>query len=201
MPLIRAAAAADLDDLYEICLRTGDGGADASAMFDDPRLLGEVYVGPYVVLASGMGLTAVDRAGPAAYALATADTRRFEAECEEEWWPPLRTRYADPGPGPVTPDQEIMALIHRPQLASPDLVADFPAHLHIDLLPRVQGRGIGRVLMERLLGELDSSGVPGVHLQVDARNDRAIGFYRHLGFVTLEAKADVVAMGLPLNER
>ena len=30
-------------------------------------------------------------------------------------------------------------------------VADYPAHLHIDLLPELQGQGFGRALIRRLL--------------------------------------------------
>jgi hypothetical protein len=36
-----------------------------------------------------------------------------------------------------------MAVIHRPELALDEVVAGYPAHLHLDLLPRFQGRGVG----------------------------------------------------------
>ncbi|MEX1126568.1 MAG: GNAT family N-acetyltransferase [Acidimicrobiia bacterium] len=200
MPLIRAVEAGDLDALYEVCLRTGDAGADGTSLFKDPRLLGEVYVGPYLSVRGGLGLTAVDDDGPAGYALAAVDTRRFEAECEAEWWPALRARYPDPGPGPATPDEEVIAVIHRPHRALDAVVARFPAHLHLDLLPRLQGRGVGRIMMGRMLGELVARGVEGVHLGADARNQRAIGFYTHLGFITLEADEYGVVMGIRLDK-
>lgn len=192
MPTIRGVEPADLDALYEVCLRTGNAGEDATVLFDDPRLLGEVYVGPYLMLDSGLGFTPVDEDGPGGYGLATADTRLFEAECEAEWWPPLRERYPDPGPHPRTADEEVMAVIHRPELAFDEVVAEYPAHLHLDLSPRFQGRGVGRMLMELMLDELAASGASGVHLVADARNRRAIGFYLHLGFMVLDARDDVV---------
>ncbi len=77
-PQIREVVVSDLDALYEVCLRTGDSGSDASALYKDPRLLGEVYVGPYVMLDGAIGLTAVDSVGPGGYALAAIDTRGFE---------------------------------------------------------------------------------------------------------------------------
>jgi ribosomal protein S18 acetylase RimI-like enzyme len=196
--LIRPVEPADLELLYEIALRTGDAGEDATDLFEDRRLLGEVYVGPYVMLGEGIGFTALDDDGaPAGYVLAAADTRRFEREAEEEWWPRLRERYPAPVGEPATADEEMIDLIHHPELAPDWVVAEYPAHLHIDLLPHVQGRGLGRRLIERLLSELRSRGVPGVHLGADPRNHRAIAFYEHLGFTHLTDEDDVV-MGLRL---
>src|SRR3546814_10812782 len=41
--------------------------------------------------------------------------------------------------------------LHHP-LRMPDIVLrDYPSHLHINLLPRLQGRGVGRRLIERWL--------------------------------------------------
>jgi ribosomal protein S18 acetylase RimI-like enzyme len=195
---IRPVEPADLEALYEVGLRTGDAGEDASLLFDDPRLLGEVYVGPYVVLAAGIGFTVLDDAGkPAGYILAAVDTREFEREAEERWWPPLRERYPLTSDDPSAADEELIDLIHHPELASDEVVADYPAHLHIDLLSHVQAKGVGRMLMNRLFEELRSRGVPGVHLGVDPRNERAIGFYEHLGFTHLGDDEDVV-MGIRL---
>ena len=198
--LIRPVEPRDLDALYEVCLRTGDAGEDASSRFVDGRLLGEVYVGPYLTMPSGIGFTAVEEGIPSGYVLAAVDTRRFEAECAAEWWPPLRDRYPQPlVDDPSTDDAEIIALIHNPESPPDVIVARYPAHLHIDLLPVLQGRGVGREMMGRLLDELRAQGVPGVHLGVDSRNQRAVGFYEHLGFEHLDDTDDVV-MGKRLDE-
>jgi ribosomal protein S18 acetylase RimI-like enzyme len=197
--LIRPAEPADLAALYQVALRTGDAGEDAAALFSDPRLLGEVYVGPYLVLEGAIGFTVLDDEGaPAGYVLAAFDTREFEEAAEQNWWPALRKRYPSPAEDPSTADEEMIALIHTPELASDEVVAEYPAHLHIDLLPHVQGKGVGRNLMDRLLEELRSRGVPGVHLGADPRNRRAIGFYEHLGFVHLADDDDVI-MGMRLG--
>jgi len=39
--------------VYEVCLRTGDNGNDATQLYDDPRALGHIYVGPYLKLEPG----------------------------------------------------------------------------------------------------------------------------------------------------
>jgi ribosomal protein S18 acetylase RimI-like enzyme len=192
---IRAARPADRDACYDICLRTGDAGGDATRLYDDPALLGHVYAGPYLALPEGLGYVAVDAAGVAGYVLGTADTVAFERACESTWWPHLRARYADPGAAPRTPDERLRRLIHHPPLASPEVLADHPAHLHIDLLPRLQGSGAGRALIERILARFRAEGAAGVHLGVASVNERAVGFYRHLGFAPLAEDHDSLVLG------
>lgn len=200
-PLIRTAEESDLDSLYDVCLRTGDAGEDGSHLYDNPRLLGEIYVGPYVMLPSGFGFTVVDNGYPAGYLLGTLDTRRFEADCETAWWPELRERYTDPGLNPTTLDAELITDLYRPQLASDEVVDRFPAHFHIDLLPAIQGKGVGPLMMDRLFSTLKASDSPGVHMDVATRNDRAIGFYEHIGFSVVEPLAGSVIMGMRLPRR
>lgn len=195
---IREAAPGDRGACYDICLRTGDAGGDASSLYTDATLLGEVYAGPYLALAEGLGYVAEDDAGIAGYVLGTADTRAFEAACEASWWPQLRARHPDPGPHPGTPDDRVRGLVHRPPIADEDVVRACPAHLHIDLLPRLQGTGTGRSLMERMLARLRAEGAPGVHLGVARTNEHAIGFYRHLGFGPLAEDEHSLTLGRSL---
>lgn len=172
--------------LYDICLLTGDSGVDATALYEDAALLGEVYVGPYLRLAPEHALVGVDSAGVAGYVLGVPDTLAFEAECERTWWPSLRARYPLTSFPAESPDGRIVSLIHSPPVASPDVVERYPAHLHIDLLPRLQGQGDGRRLLTALLDGLAAAGAPGIHLGVSTANQRAIGFYRRMGFTEVQ---------------
>jgi ribosomal protein S18 acetylase RimI-like enzyme len=184
--VIRPAVPEDRVALYDICLRTADAGEDATSQYDDRTLPGEIWVGAYLDLVLELAFVAADADGPVGYVLGAADTAAFEAACEREWWPRLRHRFLDPAEsGDVTPDHVLRRIIHHPPVTDPRILGDYPAHLHIDLLPRAHGRGAGRRLMETFLDALRRRRVPGVHLGVDARNRRAIGFYSHLGFVRL----------------
>jgi ribosomal protein S18 acetylase RimI-like enzyme len=199
--IIRGYRPGDLPDLYRICLETGDRGADATAQFRDPDLLGHVYVGPYGVLEPSLAFVAEDQAGVGGYCLGALDSRAFEQRAEAEWWPPLRRRYAEPDParpGQWTRDEQVAYLIHHPWRSDDELLARFPSHLHIDLLPRIQGGGNGRRLMDLQLAALRERGSRGVHLNVNAANLRAVGFYHHLGFTDLLHTGDrrVLGMGL-----
>ena len=178
----------DLDALYEICLRTGDSGADATALYNDPKLLGHIYAGPYARLAPDLAFVLVDDHGPAGYVLGAADTRAFEQQCEREWWPALRAAYPLPAPPDWAGndrDRELVQQIHHPRTTDARLLERAPAHLHIDILDRAQGQGNGRRLIQTLLEALAKRHVPAVHLGVGAANTRAIGFYEHVGFTTV----------------
>jgi ribosomal protein S18 acetylase RimI-like enzyme len=176
---IRNVHADDRDAIYDICLRTADAGDDGSHLYTDPLLPGHVWAGAYVALEPEHGFVVVSDDDEAiGYILGALDSRAFEAS-----------------PG----DRIARHLIHQPARADATLVADFPSHLHIDLLPAAQGHGDGRRLVERLLDALCADGSRGVHLGVSPRNVRAISFYRALGFEELVGDDRHVVFGMRLT--
>lgn len=198
MVALRPATLADRHDVESICTQTGDDGSDASDQYDEPTLLAALWASPHLVADPALGTIVVDDEGPAGYLVATADTAAFEAWCERMWWPALRDRYPLQAPRRDR-DQQLVALIHAPEATPASITGPYPAHLHINLLPRVQGRGLGRALIERLCGQLRERGVAGVHLGVSGTNTRAIAFYEHLGFARLAVEDDggiIMGMGL-----
>ena len=196
---IRPYRPEDLDALYRVCLETGDAGRDATALHDDPTLLGHVYAAPYAHFQPDLAFVVEDEQGVGGYVLGALDTAAFDARLEAEWWPALRSRYPLPAAGaPDTPDGFLVGMIHRPHRRDPELLATHPSHLHIDLVARCQGQGHGGRLMGTLLDALRSQGSPGVHLGVSARNRRAIGFYRHLGFEEVAADDWIIQFAMDL---
>jgi ribosomal protein S18 acetylase RimI-like enzyme len=199
VPEVRPYRPEDLDALYRVCLETGDAGRDATALHRDPTLLGHVYAAPYGLFEPGLAFVLEDDEGVGGYVLGALDTTAFDALLEAEWWPALRGRYPPPQPDERdTPDGRLISMIHRPRRRDPDVVASHPSHLHIDLVARCQGRGDGARLMGTLLGALRAAGSPGVHLGVSTRNERAVGFYRHLGFEELTADDGSIQFGMAL---
>ena len=184
---IRPYEPADLDAVYEICLRTGDSGEDATHLYDDPKALGHLYAGPYVTLEPDLAFVLEDESGVCGYVIGVLDTRRFSRAVSERWLPQLQSVLPDPvgEPEEWSPTERVYHQIHHPRPQFPTELEPYPSHLHIDLLPRAQGRGHGRHLIETLLAALTERGSPGVHLGVDSRNVRAQGFYRKVGFVEL----------------
>lgn len=196
--VLRPYHPSDQPGLYRVCLLTGDAGRDATALYRDPELLGHVYAGPYPVADPGLTWVVVDEGGVAGYVVATADTPTFDDWLGARWWPVLRERYARrPDPGDGTRDHVLVDLVHdAPRIDVPE---GFPAHLHIDLLPHLQGQGWGRRLVATLSDELRARGVPGLHLGVAAQNTGAIAFYERIGLRVHESFDWGHRMVLPLD--
>ncbi len=194
---IRSVEAGDLPALYRICLLTGDAGDDATALHRDPDLIGHYYAAPYAVLEPELCFVLTVDGKPCGYVLGTANTEAFNARAESEWFPALRARLPQPSAEDPSADAAMLRLIHAGYSLHPD-VCDYPAHLHIDLLPVAQGKGLGRKLIEHFLAVLRTRDVPAVHLGVSERNVGAIAFYEKVGFHLLGAYPGWRAYGLRL---
>ena len=187
--------------VYADCLQTGDAGRDATALYDDPSLLGHRYVGPYMALEPALASVLEDEAGVCGYTLGALDSQAFYARFTAEWLPPLRARQPMPAGTPATwsLSARLRAQFHEPEIFWPEPSAEFPSHLHIDLLPRAQGQGNGRRMIGTLLTKLRGLGSPGVHLGVHADNARARRFYARLGFSELVRRGETLYLGLRLT--
>jgi GNAT superfamily N-acetyltransferase len=186
---IRAFRPVDLEELYRICLATGAGGDDASALYRDPKLVGHVYAAPYAVLSPLTVFVAEDTHGVGGYIVGAPDTGDFETRLETEWWPGLRKLYRDPSgtpPAGWTTDEYMSYRIHHPSRTASVIAELYPAHLHINLVPGLRGCGVGRRLMERWLATVRDMGARGAHLAVGENNRRAMRFYRACGFRELQ---------------
>jgi predicted NBD/HSP70 family sugar kinase/N-acetylmuramic acid 6-phosphate (MurNAc-6-P) etherase/ribosomal protein S18 acetylase RimI-like enzyme len=198
-PHFRRAIGKDLTDLYMVCLRTGDAGSDGSHLYSDPALLGSIYVGPYLKHSASFAFTLVHEGAAVGYTLGALDTIEFNRTCEREWWPVLRKKYAvENTVGMRDNEKELIAneiYVHRcgpsdgsEEVLSADRVATslyekYPSHMHIDILPSMQGRGYGVLMVNRLLYSLRLAGSCGVHLCMHSSNTRAFHFYTtKLGF-------------------
>lgn len=195
MAHIRPYRPADRATVAEICVRTGDSGADATGMYSSDDLLADIYVLPYVDFEPEWAWV-VERDGHVAgYLVATADTRGFVERYREEWLPWFAAKH-HPEDAADERDARMIDTGLRPERM---LVADvdrFPAHLHIDLLPELQGKGFGRALIRTVLEALAARGVPALHLGVSPDNRGAQGFYRALGFAPLPGDADGSLLGI-----
>jgi GNAT superfamily N-acetyltransferase len=182
---IRPAQPGDESGAYYVCLKTGDHGQDGEPYYrDDPDALGRIYVGPYLALEPELSFMLDDVNGICGYAFGAFDSRTFYARYESEWRPSLCARFPEPAGDPAgwTRLEQVYHAYHHPDYFCPEPYDRFPSHLHIDLLPRAQGRGNGRRMLEQIMDTLRARGSPGAHLGASALNSRAIGFYRRLGF-------------------
>jgi ribosomal protein S18 acetylase RimI-like enzyme len=188
----------DRQGLYHVCLATGDSGASAVHLYNQKEMLGEIYVGPYLSFQPDLSFTLIHE-GVAGYALAALDTRSFENMLSKEWWPLILEKYSSRSPENFNErEKELFTYIQNPPLRPEEVVQQYPSHLHIDLLEKGQGRGIGKAMMLLMLDTLREQGSKGVHLGMGAKNTRAFTFYTKLGFTLLDQNDDEWTMGLKL---
>lgn len=184
MPTIRPYRPEDRAAVAEVCFRTGDAAA-----YPDPDLLPSIFALPYVQFEPELAFVLDDAGTAVGYVLGTADTPAFVERFRREWLPPLAQRYPPPPDPPRTPTEWMVGLLHDPERMIVPELADYPAHLHIDLLPGYQRAGHGRGLMTEFLRALSRAGVARVHLTVDRRNTGARAFYARMGFHEIPVSA------------
>jgi ribosomal protein S18 acetylase RimI-like enzyme len=187
-PRIRLYRDGDREAVFDVCMRTAEAGQDARQVFQDQDLVPNIFAAPYTYLEPSLAFVVDDGTRAVGYIVGTSDTPRFVKEFRERWLPLVRDRHPAPAGEAVTRDEQMAALLHRPERMLVPEVADYPAHLHIDLLPEYQGRGYGRALAFTLFDALDKAGSPRVHLSMLTVNTPARAFYDRIGFRELAVK-------------
>ena len=160
---VRRFATPDTPALYDVCLRTADGGGDATHLHDEPSLdrarLARSRISPSNQTSRGWSTTGAAVRSATSSAPSTRWRSRSPvsgrggrvcARCTPNVrMAPRRSRRAD---------ADLVQMIHHPPAPPLRFIEDYPSHLHIDLLPEAQGAGFGRVLIETLCAMLDPDG-------------------------------------------
>ncbi len=196
---VRPYRPGDRAGVYDVCVRTADGGGDATGQFSTDDLMPDIFAGPYLALDPGLAFVVDDGTRVVGYVLGTADSARWAAEQRARWLPTVADRYPLPAE-PRTREEHLVDLLHHPEENVHPELAAYPAHLHIDILPSHQGAGWGRRLLRAFFAELRGRGVPAVHLTMLAANTPARAFYDRIGFRELPlALPDVTVLGAPTD--
>jgi ribosomal protein S18 acetylase RimI-like enzyme len=182
--VIRPYEQSDLARLREICVLTGAAGGDATGLYSSDDLLPDLFLEPYVTFAPGWAWVVEVDDEIQGYLVAVSDTVAFTSWWVDTWTPWFATLYPRPEQ-PYSEEERLVLRGYHPDQIHIAEVDDFPAHLHIDLLPAAQGHGWGKNLIGRLRSELADVDVPGVFASLDAENVTARGFYERVGFSEL----------------
>ena len=140
---------------------------------------------PFLVLSPDTCFVLDDGTGRAiGYCIGVPDTRRFCEDWKHTFLPSINLHRDDPL---AVSDQEkkLLKSVFDPESNFshdlPELLDEYPGHLHIDLLPEAQGRGWGPKMLERLFESLREKGCKGVHLGRVGTNEAAGRFYERIG--------------------
>jgi ribosomal protein S18 acetylase RimI-like enzyme len=180
--VIRPYQPRDRDQVYDVCLRTAASGGDATDVYRDPTLPGDLFAGPYAYLEPEYAFVLDDGERVSGYVLGTPDTVAYVREYREKWLPLVGDRHPLPAGPPADHEESLVEFLHHPEQMIRPALADYPAHLHIDMLPHLQRGGWGRKLIRTVLDAFRAAGAERVHLGMVRTNTAAGRFYERLGF-------------------
>jgi len=181
---IRPASPADAESIARICLLTGADGGDATGLFADDTALADVFAVPYLYGPACIALAWEVDGEVRGYVLGASDTAEFQQWFSDTWWPSRPHRVER-----TAGDEWLLLSAADPQRTLSSHLGDYPAHLHIDLLPDQQGRGAGRQLIEAFCAAAADAGAAGVHLVASSANLGAAAFYPRVGFSAIDTTA------------
>lgn len=185
--------------MAEICVLTGAAGKDSREMYPDQGLLPAIFTDPYLHLEPGLAFVVDNGERAVGYIVGTADTAAFIRAFRQEWLP--QVTYPALTAPPSTPSEEMVDLLHNPERMTRPELASYPAHLHINLLPEYQHKGLGRELINTFVSALREAGVPALHLSMWAANVDARAFYNRVGFHEIQVpdSGDTAYLGMRLD--
>jgi ribosomal protein S18 acetylase RimI-like enzyme len=187
MATIRSFRDTDLPAIFDVCVKTGHAGKDATGIYPDPDLLPNIFAAPFLAAEPELGFVAADDDGQAVgYVLGTADAVGYAAWFRSTWLPVMALRYPKREAPLKSWDDVMVKVLHDPDHIVKAELADYPAVVHINLLPAFQGQGLGRGLMDSFLGALSDRDVPAVHLATASVNTGGRAFYEKMGFRELD---------------
>ena len=168
----RAGSSADWKAIRELCCDTGDGGEPIE---DDRQAFGEFWIGPYQRLFPDFGHILEEGGRVVGYLVGCPNTQDLK-----------RLAAAEPLIGRMSAAEKR----YPPEAIA--RLADYPAHLHINLAAPCRGRRLGDLLIGRFKAQ-----VGGIHLFCRAG---PLPFYLRIGFRELARTIDEPARFLLVME-
>jgi len=127
-----------------------------------------------------------DSEGVCGYVLGALDSKEFYDKFVNIWCPAMRKLYPTIPTDDNKKDNWPIGDFHNLVPYFPQSFSPYPSHLHIDLLPRAQAKGLGKKMIQHLENELKKRGSKGVHLEMSLKNFKALAFYTKLGFTEID---------------
>ena len=181
---IRPCNPGDAERMEYICLHASENPMTENPLFREAVL--EVFCRYYLAFEAENCFVAVNEQDEAqGYILCAPDFCDYEKR--------FRNYLADRAGNPV-----LSMMAEGTLNALRSYALDYPAHLHIDLLPACQGRGIGKQLIHVLCEHLKENNIKGLMLNVSKDNAGAIRFYEKCGFSLLASGEQECAYGVRL---
>lgn len=177
----------DREAVRHICNETGHLGDPIDPYFSDREVFADLHSFYYTDVASDSSFVIEDDGEVIGYLLGCLDSVRYRAWVKSDLEARILKRafargvFLRPGTAPLVWRFVVDWLREKPHFG--DAGDEYPAHLHINLLPRGRKRGLGGLLIKNYFELLRANGLSGVFLETTAENTNAVGFFKSQGFV------------------
>lgn len=197
-PSVRAYHPLDLAAVRAIACDTADRGDPVEPLLDDRQLVADLLTG-YYTRYEPSSLWIADCDGEVVgYLTGCLDSRRFRRVMACRVVPPAVLSAI--GRGGLLRHQSwrwLWSSVHTTRLGGirDTHLAEYPAHLHLNIRQEFRGRGLGRLLLERFLEQARSQRVHGTHATVRFDNASSRRFFEYMGFEEIGRYPVVVPYG------
>jgi ribosomal protein S18 acetylase RimI-like enzyme len=195
--IIRECRIEDIKELSNVALSTAMAGKDGNSYFHNKDLISQYYCEPYIRFDAQYCFAVEEDNVCCGYTVGVIDSTEFFKWFNDVWLVKLRAQYKNCKS--ISEEEDRILDLIKEDVEPSDYFEQYPAHLHINLLDTMQGKSIGTRLISTLLQKLADDNIKGVHLGVQIDNNKAIGFYKHLGFKVIEEKPWGYVMGKALS--
>lgn len=185
--LVRPYQVKDRGAIRSIALATAMAGEPASVFFDGNDFLADALTGYFTDREPESCFVAEDQGRVVGYIIGARDTRLMD-DCFQKkiLWPLFKKAFVQGlllrRKNFLFAMQALWAVVSG-KFIMPDFYRDYPATLHINLLPGVRGGGVGSRLMRTYLEFLRSQQIKGVRMAT--MSDAAGRFFAAQGFSRL----------------
>ncbi len=197
--VIRRMKAQERGKVISITWKTGLFGEDLTGrhIVPDKLLFSYLYSWYYITYEPENCFVAVVDGEVAGYLIGTSDTRIQRRRFQASIIPKINKRVLKLQKYGILYDQKakdwLSGTLHDEILSYqeqlPAMIEEYPAHLHINVLPGYQRLGIGHALMDRFIETMSVADARGIHLITTSINSKAVPFYKKRGFKVLSEQS------------
>jgi len=178
-------------DIINICYRTGFYGEDLAEknLFKDKKLFAMRFVLHYTRFQPQYCFVFKIDDRVVGYIVGTDNTNKQETDFTRTMYPKILRRMYLFTRWYSHNSFRLMKKFLRSEdepVSTDSIIETYPAHLHMNVLPGFQSRGIGQQLLHAFISAMRANGIPGIHLGTSSANKKAVPFYEKNNFVLLK---------------
>ncbi len=185
-PYIRRYIPADRESVRRISCETADLGRPIESIFSDRRVLADLLTGYYTDYTAGTCWVAQVSGRVIGYLTGCLNTRHFFGVMAIRIAPLILLESLFRGSFFSRQSRHLFSLGIKSLIMGGFSrripINEYPAHLHIDIMPAFRRKQIGRQLIEKFFDQCRAAGIPGVHLSTRDDNKAGRHFFKSMGF-------------------